>query len=159
MNLFSTDPPCPRHRLRIKRLHSLRLRRPSPSNAAYTFPCESAPGGGPSLARSAAASPDTIQLLKSSTFSKVDFAFQRPASARSCRALVSRYLRPYCQLGGKKWPHWTLEATSSSLLFQPQNVGRCRMGPGTRTTTTSTRDAGHGTDAGYASFAGDTLVW
>ena len=83
---------------------------------------------------------------------------QRPAPARPGRALVSRYLRPYCQLGGKQWPHWTLEATSSSLLFQPQNVGSgCRMGPGPGTPATSTGHARHGSDAGYASLTGETL--
>ena len=86
-----------------------------------------------------------------------EFTLQRPSAARTARVLVSRYLRPYCQLNrGKKWPHWTLEATSSSLLFQPQNVGRCRMGPAWTwaTASSTTWNAWHGSDAGHASLTG-----
>ena len=88
-----------------------------------------------------------------------EFTLQRPSAARTARVLVSRYLRPYCQLNrGKKWPHWTLEATSSSLLFQPQNVGRCRMGPAWTWTTASstTWNAWHGSDASHASLTGES---
>ena len=125
---------------------------------AYFFSCESAPGGCPSLARSTAPAADTLPSNSSKVSQKWIHPFRRLETARPGRALVSRYLRPYCQLGGKQWPHWTLEATSSSLLFQPQNVGRwCRMGSGTWTPATSTWHAGHGSDAGNASLAGDTL--
>ena len=117
---------------------------------------------GPRLATQASLDPLRLLIRLRSNSSKVSqkwiYPFRRVEAASPGCALVSRYLRPYCQLGGKQWPHWTLEATSSSLLFQPQNVGRwCRMGPGTRTPATSTWHAGHGSDAGNASLAGDTL--
>ena len=101
----------------------------------------------------------SVTTLQVFDLSHSEFTFQRPSAARTARVLVSRYLRPYCQLNrGKQWPHWTLEATSSSLLFQPQNVGRCRMGPAWTWTTASstTWNAWHGSDAGHASLTGES---
>ena len=101
----------------------------------------------------------SVTTLQVFDLSHSEFTFQRPSAARTARVLVSRYLRPYCQLNrGKKWPHWTLEATSSSLLFQPQNVGRCRMGPAWTWTTASstTWNAWHGSDAEHASLTGES---